>query len=479
VLRVTFLIWVTLAVTALQQLPTDDEHSADSVFALSNAELRAALESPWRKTQEGLNGGQNEVEDYDRLLIAGIKGGGRYKEKEDYDRLLLEAVKRGGKQWEQFVLELRKSQQEALEKGRQVMLERWKSRLEGVQSRFQDGVVQAVQKAANQANWREVSLITAVRRVQKKPDPIQIMVDGNPIRECKLGELPTFRVQLTNLDSEKTPIRIQAGGNDRSGRLARWRFDVRDSDGNVVPPRIHYGALRGGISSRDTLEYGDSWKIKLRMGHYTPITRPGTYTVRILYHDQITIDNRDDVNDLILCASLPIMLTVVPLEVELSEVDRVVVRESIRTLPIEGPVKILRGTYSEDAHQFISPNSPSGKILTLGWRAVPGLIDAALTIDLDPQRRGKVLGLLFSISGHNDPRRESGVIGPFEARDSRYIKYIKKTQLDYAPLKKIYGKIYGDESVLTGDIDSEKQLRFANRWQVWKNKSLIKIRKTQ
>ena len=71
--------------------------------------------------------------------------------------------------------------------------------------------------------------LTKLRRSQKKPDPVTIEVELPKNSHATTRDLPKFRVALKNVDVEKLAVKFKYDGDYRSGRLARWRFEVRDS----------------------------------------------------------------------------------------------------------------------------------------------------------------------------------------------------------------------------------------------------------
>src|SRR5262249_54568078 len=80
-----------------------------------------------------------------------------------------------------------------------------------------------------------LEVLTALRRAQKKRDPLAVVVYGAKDLDAVYPRLPHFVVSLKNADAEELPFRCEKGGDYRSGRQARWRFDVRDSQGNACP----------------------------------------------------------------------------------------------------------------------------------------------------------------------------------------------------------------------------------------------------
>src|SRR5262249_6886801 len=148
----------------------------------------------------------------------------------------------------------------------------------------------------------------ALRRVQKKRDPITVEITNPNDLEATTRQLPTIRVFLMNLDEEMSPVAIALGGDYRSGRKARWRFVVHDPKGNLLPQRQRESMVGGGMFEIGELAHGEVWGTSLRMDRFVKITEPGEYTVRILYHDRETIADLEDVTGLIVCGSRPFKL---------------------------------------------------------------------------------------------------------------------------------------------------------------------------
>jgi len=401
------------------------------------------------------------------LLEALREANGEDKER---DNLLTEIVRRGGKQWER---ELR-----GLVDGQKSQCEKWEQYLSGLikgqnaqhEKTDPQGVVRL---PPHHVPDRYVALLTALRRLQNKPDPLTVLVAGKATVNCKKGALPVVQVLLTNLDVDREPVTIQSGGNYRSGRLARWRFVVRDASDHELPQNMSLGLMGGGISGERILEYGESWTARLRMADYVDVFVPGQYTVQILYHDEIAIANCENVDGLIVSRSLPLKLTVDPIEVEITKKSRQAVRKHIRSLPATGPIKFLRGPYSERVHDFIAAESSCGRLLALGWDAAPDLIEAALDPQLDPVRRAQILAILFSVTSQNDPRVR-GVLGPYEYRDSNWM--FLSEPIDEAPFAMSGGT--HSKSVRTRNIDVEAQMRFAEQWRVWIGEDYIRVKQT-
>jgi hypothetical protein len=332
----------------------------------------------------------------------------------------------------------------------------------------------AHERAVKSGEWvfgiRNLELLTALRRVQGKTDPLLIVLAGKDDRRIKLDESLVLPVCLTNVDVERAPVGIQVGGDYRSGRQARWRIQVRDAKGNLLSERPFLGGMGGGISGSDILAYGESWATRLELSSFVWIEQPGEYTAEILYHDEYTIADYGSIEGLILSKSAPFKISVRPVTVQLHAKDREDITRWIGNLLDKGPVKIVAGIYGEWAHDFVVPQTPAGKLLASGWDAVPDLISAAVAEETPATRRAWILAILFSLTGRNDPSAEPGVIGPYQSRSADWV-----VRGGYDEGAGVMGLGSGSTKAAEGTIDPKKQLEFAARWKVWLDKGYIKI----
>jgi len=156
-----------------------------------------------------------------------------------------------------------------------------------------------------------LELLAALRRMEGKPDPLHIFVSGSQVVECTTATLPTIEVSIRNVDVGKEAVGFQVGGDYRSGRQARWRFEVRDEEGNLTPAKPQSSGRGGGRFLRKMLEFGQSYETKLEMGKYVEPLTPGRYRVTVLYHDWFPIADMEYPN-LILFSSDPFELIVRP-----------------------------------------------------------------------------------------------------------------------------------------------------------------------
>lgn len=250
-------------------------------------------------------------------------------------------------------------------------------------------------------------LLTALRRAQKQPDPLTILVDrrDGPLTATPLS-LPRLKVSITNVDIERQKVGFTFGGNYRSGRQSRWRLTLVDEKGKTVPTKQIQGAIMGGgLYSEGTLKHGESWETVINMRQFIESPLPGRYQLQVLYHNTRTIFFSEDISGLIVCRSTKIPFVVSPTVIHLTEKHRRTARECIAALKPTKRIKIVAGKYAKWAHGFIRPKSPQGRLLDMGLRAAPPLIEALQDETISAEKRAWILSLLYSVTGLNDPRR--------------------------------------------------------------------------
>jgi hypothetical protein len=112
-----------------------------------------------------------------------------------------------------------------------------------------------------------------------------------------------------------------------------------------------------------------------------------------------------EISGLIVSKSRPIPFIVEPTVIELTASERHAAQEWIAAIKPEQPVQVVAGTYGIWAYKFINPDSPQGKLLSMGLKAAPPLIAALQDKTVSREKRAWILSLLFGLTGENDPRR--------------------------------------------------------------------------
>jgi hypothetical protein len=273
-------------------------------------------------------------------------------------------------------------------------------------------------------------------------------------------------VALVNRDELNERIAFTEGGDYRSGRQARWRFEVRDENAALVPQRKILFGVGGGIFTFGELAPGERWKTKLQMASFVAALPPGRYAIRLLYHDSVCIADEDAIDGLIVSSSAPVTLTIKPLELATDDVvSGATLKGLLAGAEQAGRLRVVAGTYGAWAHKFVPPESAQGKILAMGLGAVPPLLDELENPQNTPARRALIFSLLFSLTGQNDPREAGGALGAHESADGPWA---------------VWGDggggigLGGSMLVPAGTIDPEAQNAFAKRWMPWKQYVRIK-----
>ncbi len=320
--------------------------------------------------------------------------------------------------------------------------------------------------------WKSSNLeiLTVLRRIQKRPDPIHVEIQGEHALESIFPNVPNFSVALANRDEGQLPVAYMEGGDYRTGRLERWRFAVESKKGEAS--LAEFGDLiqiGGGLLGYSFLKPDQRWKASLAARDYVELT-PGDYSIRIQYHDCDTIAGSRWLGGRIVCQSAPIRLHVQPRVVDVGKMDRRTVAGLIDKLETKGNVKVLAGVYGKGSHDFLPPESPAGQLLAMGWTAVPQLIDAATNRETPPVRRAWIFGLLYSITSRNTPCWESGVLPDHLVRNTGWAIWYG-TDDDRSS-----GGIgfASTSSVSNAKIVLEKQLEFARRWDAFRKHLVVR-----
>jgi hypothetical protein len=136
-----------------------------------------------------------------------------------------------------------------------------------------------------------LELMTALRRIQRQPDPLSIEIVQPGDLKGTPGALPSIKVQIISSDVDKTPLWLSDVIYYSSRRQAQWRIEVRNAEGQLMPDRSN-PVGRIDLSGRrhwDWLKYGEYMERTLSLSDYVKITEPGRYTVTLVYHSCLPI----------------------------------------------------------------------------------------------------------------------------------------------------------------------------------------------
>lgn len=256
---------------------------------------------------------------------------------------------------------------------------------------------------------RELTYLTALRRAEGKPDPLQVVVAG-AVFATRLPATPVLDLALTNADVDGASFPLARGGSYRSGRFARCTLDATDAAGRRLATLPAPGSMGGGMFSRGTLSPGASIPIRLDLGDYVRFPGPGEYTVRVLYHDDEDIADARSVDGRILAHSAPFMVRLEAWRIRMSRGELEELSAALAALDTSQPVPLVMETWRPELEFVGPPSSPADTLFRAGPRAVPVLLDRLTQPDVDPVERGWIFGLLWNLTGLIHPT--PGAIGP-------------------------------------------------------------------
>jgi hypothetical protein len=147
----------------------------------------------------------------------------------------------------------------------------------------------------------DIELLTALRRVQKKTDPLTIATPK--LMRINTGKVvQSLTVSISNTDPEGIGLLFEEGGDDRSGRRERWKLLIVDHPEVSIlePPNKQLG---GGLLLGKVLKSGEAVELDLDIRAYIKIPPPGNYKGMLLFHHNEHIGQIRSVNDLTIFAS--------------------------------------------------------------------------------------------------------------------------------------------------------------------------------
>lgn len=168
-----------------------------------------------------------------------------------------------------------------------------------------------VEKIDDEWQRENADVVTALRRAEGKPDPLQARVEI--VAEDDAGQPSQrefLRVWIENVDPEAT-IYLHFGGDYRSGRRERWRIELTSTDGRRVPDAYYPNLIGGGLGQTLSLPTGAGGKETyiLDPRKFVSPPPPGRYSLRVRHSNQ-EIANSPDTTDIITWTSDPVDVVV-------------------------------------------------------------------------------------------------------------------------------------------------------------------------
>jgi len=353
--------------------------------------------------------------------------------RESFELLLLEMVRRGGARWEAYVAAKLKETRDP---------------------------------ANEELRWRgpgELEVLTALRRLQGKPDPLALVIQTESVLEATFPDTPTVVFAMKNVDTES--FGVTDGGSYRSGRFARCNVLAVAPDGSTLPPREWGGGMAGGMSSTRTLAPGESMDGALPLGDYVALAQPGAYRVRLRYHDEDDIDSLADLRGRLFTSSEEFRAQIRPRRIELTQTRLDELRGWIQAIDAKKAIPLVSGHWHAGMTFTGAAKDPEDKLFRAGFEAVPALYAAMQDKATGPEHRAWVFGMLWNILGIENPgdHNHRAALGN--------IKWIGTWPTSTEEARQNFGE-FGESSPMS--IDSEAQDALADAWM--SRKGLIEVK---
>jgi hypothetical protein len=300
---------------------------------------------------------------------------------------------------------------------------------------------------------RDFFLVTTLRRLQHAPDPLVLRVKSEAPIAAVWPQSPVFAVQILNADEHGARVHVANGGGYRSGRLERWRTDVRTLDGLAIEPFESRGGIGGGLFTWKELAPGESIDARIRLANYVAVPVPGTYEARLHYHDLESIANDRDLGNLILTTSEWTRFEVQPRTVRITKAEDARAKKIVAEAVVPESIVTYWMPYDPETPFPGEARTSEERLFEMGWKSVPALLAALEEEDLSVRRRAWVLAQLYNLTGLHDPSAQAGIVGKHE----------------HAPGPLETGSTQ-DRAFLTGwsgdgPIEEPKQRAFADKWK--------------
>ncbi|MCY2962807.1 MAG: hypothetical protein NT069_04000, partial [Planctomycetota bacterium] len=192
----------------------------------------------------------------------------------DFERILLQIVSRGGPDAEAHLKAKLKHDENQITELRAEMEKR------GNNSREPDEFLEMEYTLVDRL-CNNLELLTALRRVQNKPDPLVIELELPKELHATTRSLPTITATLNSADVERIPIWLDLTPiSHGSHRQAQWLFEVTDETGTLLPTRAKTRRsieIAAANKADGPLSFGKSVQSRLPMSDFVNIRKPGDY----------------------------------------------------------------------------------------------------------------------------------------------------------------------------------------------------------
>ncbi|HET6165138.1 MAG TPA: hypothetical protein VFG37_15820 [Planctomycetota bacterium] len=291
----------------------------------------------------------------------------------DADACLCEIVERGGKRWEKFLGELLASS----------------TKQENERFDESDGTIS------------DLRTLIALRRIQRKPEPIALEVEGAPRIETVFPEEPLIRYLVKNVDEDGATLALLTYELPKSGMNEYCHVEARTEPGDVVPHH-EQGLVGGGPGFQVNIPPKEARRSSVALEYFLHLPAAGDYRARLFHgFGNSRFAYVEDPHANWICAkSDEFTIRVLPRPIDLPRRERARLRERFDAIDLEQPVVVdWRGRWKAgDAYEGDAA-SPEDELFRAGWTSVPVLLDVLEDAHATPRARAWALALLLDVTG--------------------------------------------------------------------------------
>ncbi len=246
-----------------------------------------------------------------------------------------------------------------------------------------------------------LALLTALRRIQHRPDPVVITVNSEQAVEATFPRFPTVALALRNEDSAGATVSLVPAllvyGLDGSGPLGEALRVSR-----CAPRRFDGGGPPAALAP------GDELPTTLAAASWLRMNSPGEYRLRVSLLPGTNPLLERDLRGHIALQSQELRLILRPLRIRLSRAERDQHLSWLRAIGVEKTVVVLtHDALAEPVDPMPRPpgkwsgpaDDPEDRLYRAGLLTLPALFDALDDPALDSLHRAWAVAMLWNLTG--------------------------------------------------------------------------------
>jgi hypothetical protein len=289
-----------------------------------------------------------------------------------------------------------------------------------VEEAWRGSVVKPVYGSDEDPEAGDLQLLTALRRLQGKPDPVAIEVrEVRPETVVWPGGVE-LDLAIVHRDLEGELVTLRLGGDYRSGRATRWRLEAVGADGRPAERCRFRPGIGGGAEQVMALAPGAEQRVTLRSLSYLEPLEPGRYRLRAARHEYVSIVDEPDLEGRLCLETADIAVEVRPRTIRATKVELAMLAQAFEEHDENEPLWIVAPWEAGNPFDVANPRTPIERIASGGWKSVPVLIDALDRPSSSVRERAWALVLLYDLTGVYDPTAWDAGVGLVRERYGRH-----------------------------------------------------------